>query len=323
MTTVGILAEVLERRRFILWLTVVVTTSLALGRIVQPRTYTASAIVAPVKQSSEVRVESPLGMLMGADDSNTPPLDYLVTLLYSRAVLDSVRARPYSMLDGRTLPLAEVLQISAPDEASRAEDTERTVRNSMTMIADPRTGVVRLRVRTVDPIVAASILEELIDQLRRVLVARHLAEARLAEDFAKRQAEKTKASVEEAEKQLQDFRSQNRTFGPGSAPAVEFARLERELSLRRLLYAERYQDLSQAEMEVARVTAPLIVLDPPRRPARADGRGLLTVMSFGLVLGFTSGVMAVIGLATLRAGRRSSPPGTHTAAVSPLGADGL
>jgi uncharacterized protein involved in exopolysaccharide biosynthesis len=268
-----------------------------------PRTYTARVAFHPTvfTEAPTLQKTPRLGAPnMAGDLRSTTAIDYFVDLAESRTVLNAV-----------VTELADSQLTPNPKDPIAVDAAVKELTDDITTSSDPRTGIVRLFVRTSSPIlsrnVAASVVIEM-DELTRRLRS---IEANDERTFLDKRRVTLDADLRQAEAALQDFQERNRGLSKAAGLALEQTRLEREITLQRTNLFALERERFNAELKSARNVPSIGIIEPAEIPTLPDSRRLGTNLAFGAVLGLTLGLYIAFGKQSFTDKMRATPTASH------------
>jgi uncharacterized protein involved in exopolysaccharide biosynthesis len=170
------------------------------------------------------------------------------------------------------------------------------------------TGVIQVSVSTTHPLLAEQITQRLLDLLNEYNLEMRQARARDEARFITGRLKDVQGELTQAERALQSFLSQNRSFSNAPHLAFEHDRLQRQVMMRQEVYTSLLRAQEQAQIDGLRDTPLLTVLDQPAGSAAPASRRLILRVLIGFMLGlfFAVAVAAIREIA--RRGRQSSDP---------------
>jgi uncharacterized protein involved in exopolysaccharide biosynthesis len=179
------------------------------------------------------------------------------------------------------------------------EDEERAIKALRGMVRasyDIESGLLRLAVEASDPVLAARLVDCLLDRLTERVRTIRTSKARQNLAFVRERFQEAERELRAAEERLAVFTDRNRN--PELAQLrVEQDRLERRVRFKRDLYSEMQAQVTQAEIELQRSEPVVTVIEAPAPPLnRSAPRRKLIVM-----IAFLMGAALGVGLAFVRA----------------------
>lgn len=260
--------------------------------LVVPRRFEASTTLAAV---SADRLPSSLGGLaalsgLSADGSFAATPDLLAQLLQSRRVLLEVATSPVAAgLD--SVRLIDALAAGG-QPPHRLVDVERTMRQSISVTVERRTGLIALVVRHRDTALARSVNERIVEAAGSTFASLTAAQARVQRIAQDTRVDRASAALRRTEERLIDFLAANRTLAPYSPATAERQRLEREIGIAAQAYTQAVTERESALARELEQTPVLVVVDPV--PAE-----LPPVPRFSVFYGLIAALVAAFLVATL------------------------
>jgi uncharacterized protein involved in exopolysaccharide biosynthesis len=291
----ALLAALRPRWRALLAWTLAGGVLLAALSLVLPPVYVASTMLMEARGGG---ADSPLAQL-GLDEAlplhlgtraggvNTYP-----DIVRSRALLTTVLERSYPLRRGGPQRLLDRLARRGPDD-QRLERAVKRLRQRVDPALDRRTGILTLRVRMDDPVLAAAVATAVTAALQDVVVRAMNAQAGANRAFVEQRLAGARGDLARSEDALRAFRESNLR---GSSPRVmtEESRLLRETKVREEIVLTLSRERELAGVEEHKDVPVISVLDPAVPPATrsAPRRGLMAAL--GLALGLVAGAGRVL-----------------------------
>ena len=317
ISLVEIATVILRNWRIVAVLPVLLALVAAASRLINDRSYAASASFLPQAARSgggggAAALAERFGVSLGSDGSGQSPQFY-VDLLWSRPVLRQAVESEYEVPgEGgatRRATLIELFEIEAAagEAAPWRAGIARLGRNISASVVR-ETGIVQFTVSAPDSALAERIAERLLQLLddfnREVLQSRAQEESR----FIGARVAEARAKLLAAERALEKFLRQNREFRHSPELLFQEDRLQRQVSMLQEVYTSLMRSQEQARIDAVRDTPLFTVIEYPAGSAVPEAR--LTVMA--TTLGFIIGLMVALSLAFIREfvrrGRRAHRP---------------
>jgi uncharacterized protein involved in exopolysaccharide biosynthesis len=283
---------------------------LTLGALVLlPRQWESSSLVMPRQPRSPAAMlgaYAGLASLLGADAGGAATPAFLADLSQSREVLLAVLTHRYRHTSGGTPvdgTLVELLKPWGRTPALRRDAAlrrlSRDIRTSITL----RSGLLRLTVRAPGDELARQVNQRLLAVLDSVNQARIRQQAAEERRFAEARVAEASQALAEAERDLLRFEEGNRAWRQFPATAIEYARRQREVTLRQTAYTGLAQAAQQARLDEVHEVPVLAVLERPSLPSRPVSRHLAVLVPVGGV----AGALLWLVVVALRGGRPHTP----------------
>ncbi len=323
-TLTELLQHLLARRRRLVLLALGTAIAVAGTLMLRPRQFTAQASFMPVgrrQPTSLAGLAAQFGVALPASETAQSPA-FMIAVLRSRPLQDSVLLSTYATAGGdSTATLLDVLDIEAGTPQERLAVGELKLAARTYLVADPKTGLVLLRVTMPSAELAAAVAASYLRHLDHFNRETRQSQAQAERRFTERRLAESRVELQRAEDALQRFLQANRGFRSSSELAFEEDRLRRELAVRQEVVRSLTQAYEQARIEEVRDTPLLSVVQPPDPPLQPDRRGLAVRTVLGALLG---GVVSVVLslLSLVLAALRRSRPQEYDAVVSALRAAG-
>ena len=297
-------------------------------RLVRPREWASEASLVPVSSgasSSLSGAAAQLGINVSGVDPTQSPAFY-VDLLRSRELLEQLAT------EGPTLPasavsagaLAARLGVEDEDDALGGEMLFLHLRDHIDASADPKTGIVRLRVLAPEGTLAAGLTQRLLQLAERFNLGRRQTRAGAERRFADRRLAEAKADLRTSENRLRDFRDRNRIFRNAPALELEQSRFEREVAQVQQVVLLLAQASEQASLDEARDVPVFTVVQRPTVPVLPESRGVVLWSLLALMAGAAGSAAAIVARAAWSAAYRpGSAPVSRLRAPASESASGV
>jgi uncharacterized protein involved in exopolysaccharide biosynthesis len=250
-----------------------------LASLVLPQSYSAEAKFVPEAKQPALALPGALATLAGAQlglalGGNQYGPEFYAQLVTSRNILDTLLVTPFktSARDSAVKQrLVDILPIRGQTEAKRLERGARKLREDWisTSVA-LSTGVVTLRVELRDPVLAASVANEILAQLQRFNTQTRQFQARERARFAGDRAGEAARELGAAEDALKAFLERNLRYEESPRLRFEYDRLQRQINLAQESYLSLRREYDKARVDEVNDTPVLTIIDrarPPQRPA--------------------------------------------------------
>ena len=317
------IVHVLLQNRYVIAVpALLLALTVALFVFLQPRTYIARGAFIP--QSSErggsnrlSGLAAQFGFNIGSTGSATSS-EFYAALLRSRDLIRPLVEREYKVADrgGRLFwisaterrgTLMDLYEVEADSPFERRELTVEFLRESITASADLETGIVRFGVEVRWPELAQEIAQLLIDQLSAFNVGTRRSQAAAERQFVEERLASAGGELSDAERSLERFLEQNRTFENSPRLRFQHDRLLRTVTMRQQVYTSLLQAYEQARIEEVRDTPVITIVEAPMLPWKPERRGTVFKGSLALGLGGLVGMAFAFGRRGLHEERRTRP----------------
>lgn len=286
-----------------------------------PRRYTTTASFMP----QGARAQSQLSGLaqqfgLGGGDAGQSPSFYL-DLVESRSLLAAVARREYTLrTDSGVLtgPIDKIYGIRSQNPTVLRARIVDAVKGQIQKNANPRTGVITVKVISQTPEMAVQIAQNILDEVNRFNLNRRQQAAGLERTFVEKRLAEAQMELRQAEENLQSFLTENREFRSSPSLQLEFDRLNRTVSMRQQLYNGLAQSYEQAKIEEVRDIPVITVVEPPELPIYPDAQGGMRKTLIGIIVGVGIGILIAFGthLITLLTRNQQSDDFVEFAALS-------
>lgn len=195
-------------------------------------------------------------------------LDFYLFLLESRQVLARVAASQVEMRPGnvevtQSAVLMEVMPIDADDPAERMKAAVEILRSRIDASVNSSAGLIHVAVRGESPDLAVAVHKSLLHEVLKFNVERRQSQGRAERQFVEGQVVQARSDLRAAERRLEEFLEENRSWQNSPQLSFENARLVREVEMRSSLYGSLALAYEQARIEEVRSTPAITVIEPP------------------------------------------------------------
>lgn len=310
-----ILAFVLRHIRLLVLLPFGLAVGLAVLFLLAGRPYAAQSSFALTTSSANMSRFAGLAAQfgMGLGTRPTESVDFYGVLLKSGDVLREVVLAEYTQVEGTgeapdTIrgTLLDLIPTRGKSEERRLASAIRRLRKNVAVSTDMFAGTVTLKVTNPSPALAEQINRRLLDIANDYNVERRMQMAAEEREFFEARVQDAQGELYEAERELESFMAQNRSYNSSPTLMAEAARLQRRVDLRQQVYISLVQAYDQARVDELRNTPSISIVETPEGSARPAMR-LLFVLFAG---GFFGGVvaLALAGLREFMAHQRAHDP---------------
>jgi uncharacterized protein involved in exopolysaccharide biosynthesis len=294
----GLLTALVAARRTILAVTLSVIAVAVLIAVVRPRRWLVEVSFVPEGQalpSGLSGLAEQFGVNLPRGDPSSSP-GFYQEVLRSRELLRAVAVAPLPAEWGcdSTIRVVESLRAPGKTPEDRIARAVIDLRRLIVISAEPRSGLVKARVKTTDVCRSSAIAAALLSELHRFNTDRRQTRAGAERRFAEARLVEAREALRSAEASLEQFMSRNRVVAGDPQLTFRQTRLTREVSLHQSVVMALTNAHEQARLEEARDTPKVTVLQPPYRPERPERRGLLLAIVLGGAAGLAFGVLFVL-----------------------------
>jgi len=268
-------------------------------------TYTAHTSFVPQSRRNSSLASgfaAQLGVVLPGQDQTQSP-NFYADLASSNLVLGAVADSSVPGASCKT-SLRDFFKLSRDDSpaVTRARIiTKLRARLSSNVVL--KTGLVELNVKTKDPAVSASILQDILGELERFNQGARRTQASAERRFTERRFDEVRGELNTAEQRLVSFLERNRDFQNSPVLPFEQDRLQRDVQNKQQGFQTLSQAVEQARIDEVRDTPVLSIIEPPTVPPVRDSRGLALKLIAALAFGVATAA-GVATLAVLRADQR-------------------
>jgi uncharacterized protein involved in exopolysaccharide biosynthesis len=277
----------------------------AVSSLLRPREYTAVAKFRALSagnsgQSTLGAIGAQLGLAALSQTSDAP--EFYTDLVRSRTILKDLGSRTYTIPGSPpfTGDLYSFFKIKPDQPSARNVKLVNALQKTIkTSVARP-TGIVTLEVNTTEPKLSEQMCVTLLALLNEFDIARRRDQARAERQFVEQRVGEERAALSADEDALTSFFTRNRQLlagRPTGSPELiaEESRLHRRVQFRQELYLSLAQNLAKIELDEARNTPTLSVLERPEGFVQPRPRGTIRLATllflFGLIVGAAMAVM--------------------------------
>jgi len=183
-----------------------------------------------------------------------------------------------------------------------------TLLNQISTAVDRSSGVMRISVVAMDPILAANVVNVLLSKLQSRIRFIYTQKSNENLDFVQARLDESQTDLDTAENELARFMDSNRS--PQTAQLrMEMARYERRVSFQTRVFGDLQSQVIQAEIELQKSKPVITIIEMPVPPTYPTGPRRKLIVFMGAFLGVVLGV----GAAFLKSVLKSSEPGSETA----------
>ena len=291
----------LERRRTLIAVPLVLAVITYLICSVWPRSYTASVMLAPGSGAPAVSPLAGLAAQFGvaAGASGVGGGDYYAQVLTGHHLLASVIQARYPNPEAGAGEPDSITLFEYYDEggSSAADSLARAIkafRKHLVVRANNAAGIFTVDVDTHHPALTLAVSEKVLEALTVFNAVTRGSSARARRIFLAERLAAARDSFERAQAVQQRFLETNRTWQSSPRLAAEKTRLDVELALRTQVYQTLASQYESARIDEVNDTPVLTVVDGPMLPTipSSPRRRLLTALAF--VLGVLIAFAAVV-----------------------------
>jgi uncharacterized protein involved in exopolysaccharide biosynthesis len=281
LSPVALLKVGLEERTVVILTLLVTVAIVTIITLLQPITYTARAAFRPTISRIQVPDANPLEGLSGVTGGTptVPAIDYFVDLIESRGVLKPVATA-----------LLGQLQPGKPADAATTEKAIVQLSDAITVSSDPRTGIVRLFVRTPSAALSRTVADHVVAGMDSLLERMRISQAESEQRFLDARHAELLAALNQSEAALQSFEERNRGNVTAASLMMEENRLQRDLGLRQNQFTQLERTRFTSRLDAVRSTPFIGMVEPSEVSGIPDSRRLGTNVAFAAVLGLLLGL---------------------------------
>lgn len=270
--------------------------------LIQPPVYTAKTTFTPETPTGSgaagslaalAGVASQLGLGLSSTSSVSP--DFFVKLAGSAEVLRSALTTDFAdPLDprGAPKPLLAILKVEGKLPEERLQRGVIQLRSRIKVTTDKPTGIVTLEVETIDPRLAASVANYLVQLLNKFNLERRQSQSREQRRFTGERLAEAEQDLRTAERAELAFLQRNRDYSSSPVLTFEAGRLARDVQVKQELFLTLSKAHTEARIAEVRDTPVLTVVDsavaPFRRSRPQRTLGVLIAATLGTLIGIVA-----------------------------------
>lgn len=287
-----------------------------LGSLLVRSRYASTATFLPETQSSRgqlpglagaVAAAAQLGLGLGPSGGQAPLL--YIELVQSRRILGSLVQTQFPNPDRRrfgaadSLPLLRLLDLPRQSSPERELDAGiRFLRNKAVSVdVDLKTNLVTVSAESQYPALSQQMTARLLELVSAFNRNIRRSQAQARREFAERRAAEFEQALIEAERNLERFYSQNRSYRNSPELVFQEAQLQRQISIRQDLFLNMRREAEAARLEEVNDIPLLTVVDPPPVPVRRSYPKRAVLALFGVLVGLGIALVRVLVDPSLRA----------------------
>lgn len=300
----GLLTVLLTRWRLVVGLPFGVAVVAAVVSLLLPPTYTALTSFVP-ETSTQNRLPAgiaglagQLGLDLGAQATQSPR--FYADVLRSRGLLEQVLLTGYP--DPRpgagaadSARLLQLLRVKGKTPADSLAHGVKALAKRVSVDVDPLTNIVRVRVDSRYPALAASVATRVVDLLNAFNTLSRQSQARERRRFVEARLIEGERGLRRAEEDLRNLYASNRLWQQSPQLVFEEGRLRRRVEIQQEVFLTLNREFETARIEEVNDTPVLTVVDSAAVPQeRARPRRVRLVIVWG-ILGLIAGVFGAFG----------------------------
>jgi uncharacterized protein involved in exopolysaccharide biosynthesis len=257
----ALLTPLVEKRRQIVLLTILLALATGAIAAVMPRKYKAELSLTPVVNNKSSSALGGIAALAGATLNTGYQLTpaRMVELLKSRTVLAGVGKsrvipnRPQTVIDRF---------LGEPYTRNDEEEIEKHLERNLSVVTNKETGTITVSVEHKDSVLARIIASRVVDSASQIFVRTSKAQAQQLRIAQEGRVEAALSQLERADQRLRDFNFSNRVAPNFSVVSMEREKLVREKDLAEQVYTQAASDRESAYARELEATPTVVVQDP-------------------------------------------------------------
>ena len=237
-----------------------------------------------------------LGVTLSAYMEFSQSVAFYADLSRAMNILRLVAAKDYLTEDsrGKRVPLPVAMGIQTKNRAQAIEEAAEQLSKDVNYTIGTRTGVVRLSVRSSDPLLAQQIDANIVTEVDNWSKQQGHEQAILERRFMEQLVADAKAKLAQAEQAERSFLEFNRLGATSPELRIEYGRLTRDVIMRQEIYTSLEQTLEQARIEEVRTPQVIYVIENADLPVEPQRREALRTTFTGLAAGLLVGMVLAI-----------------------------
>ena len=293
-TLVDVLNVLLSNWRLLVLLPLIGALAFGTLSLLTPRRYVAVASFVPHganagRLGGASIIAQQLGMNVPTGRPGQSP-EFYQDLLNTTPILRSAVEEDYRFTGSngfeRQMNLIQYYEISASDSPEPAwRLAVEELRSSLTTSVTRETGIVRIHVTMLEPMLAEQVAGQLLESVNAFNLQAQRQRAEQESQFIADRLREARAALMVAEDSLQRFLQQNRVFTSSPELSFTYERLQRSVARHQELYNALSQSYQQARIDAVRNTPVLMPIEEHVGSARLESRRTLLKASLGFVLG--------------------------------------
>lgn len=184
-----------------------------------------------------------------------------------------------------SLPNYDMVRFSKVDWEVMEGFSER-----LSVSADTKTGTITIHSKMSDPVAAAQVTSQLVEELSKRIISYKANKAITNLDFIKERFEEARTDYESRQERLARFTDQNRNMTT-SIVQTEYERLQNEMTIAFELYKGLATQLEQAKIKVKDETPIFTILEPVKVPIEKSEPRRIVIIVLSLILGVISSLL--------------------------------
>ena len=308
-----LLVIVLQNRRLLVAVPILVAVMVVAITLLQPRSYSATTAFMP--QASDRGAASGLagivaqfGVAIPTSGSGRSP-EFYADLVASRPLLYELVADSFAVRPGTTpCPLMDILVGDSPSDPDLKRDlAARQVGELLTVRTSTATGTVRVTVKMGSPALAYAIVTRLVALVQEFNSFSYQTQAGAERRFIEQRLSEARDSLAKIEQQWAAFLDENRAFEQSAQLSFEDNRLQRTVRFHQEIVTTLSKAFEQARIEEVRNTPVVTVVEPALLPVQPDRRRLVVRATIALLLGLAVAAVVAVGRTVLVDDMRTRP----------------
>lgn len=244
--------------------------------------------------SGALALAQQFGVTLGSGGAGERSPQFFAGLITSDEILRPTVTTKYRLTpldDGPTeADLMTYYDVRGETNAERIERAIVDLRKDLTVSTEFETGVVGFTVTTTDPLLSMEVAQFILDRVNEFDLATRRSQASAERVFVEGRLRQLNQELREAEDDLKNFLTANRSYSTSPELQFEHDRLQRAVGMHQDLVTSLMQAYESARIEEVRNTPVIAVIEAPRIPAVRDPKGRIMIGVMGLIVGGMFGV---------------------------------
>lgn len=294
-----ILSPILAERRRILWFTALITLmTLFINFFVLSPYYRASVVLLPDTESGSLSFAgqfSEIARFADLSGISTEIVRLYPAIAASNTVLERVVQKEFKAKDSDAgVNLIQFFEFGDEEAEEGLFRAVEELRSFLSHEYDSKTNLLTFTLEMTDPVMAADVLNAVIEDLDRFMRSGRATNASERVGWIEERLEHVKDSLTIAEEALRAFRARNRSVSNSPDLLLQQERLRRDVELASTVYIELSRQLELARLEEVNSSPVLHILDSAVPPFRKVGpRRLLNTLAMMILTIVVSSVYYV------------------------------
>jgi uncharacterized protein involved in exopolysaccharide biosynthesis len=260
--------------------------------LLMPNQYASIATILPTGAPDKIQELKSLAGLGNLTSSNDNPSELFPSILASKTVADGVLKKNYAINDKNkvtSLTLAEYF------DQGNSDKLYKLLAGITSVSPDKKTGLITLSVETKNPGLSQQLNQAYLAELESFNMYKRRSQARENVEYLSKQVEATRADLNRAERDLENFQNVNRNWSVSSDPEAQriVVQLQREFEIQNKKFLYLTQEHEMAKLEMHKDVPVVSILDQPSLPTQKSSPHRLLI---ACLAGFMGLLMTIFGI---------------------------